>query len=151
MPGRFTLLRVAVHAGEPKTLGGAELVPQPEDFVKCFYHVNDDAVALCKNCNRGLCPSCAADMTNGTACLNRCEAQVAAVNEVIERNKTGYQKASGAYSRNALLYLILGVIMCLVGALTLPTGWVMLALGGAMLVGAALSWGTARSMARLGP
>lgn len=105
--------------------------------MKCFYHNEVDAVALCKNCSRGVCRACAADVTNGTACLDRCESQVAAMNEVFERNKTGYQKASGAYSRNAILYLVLGLIMCLIGALTLPSGLVMLALGAAMLMGAA--------------
>jgi hypothetical protein len=118
--------------------------------MKCYYHLETDAVATCKNCSRGLCPRCAADLRNGTACRDRCESEVQAVNDVIERSKTGYQKASGAYARNAFLYLMLGVIMAGVGALTLPTGWVLLALGAAMLVGAALSYNTARKMARPG-
>jgi hypothetical protein len=119
--------------------------------VKCYYHTGSDAVAVCKNCNRGVCPDCAANVVNGTACVNRCEAEVLAINEVVQRNKTGYQKASGAYARNAVLYLVLGLIMVGIGALTMPSGLVMLALGGAMLLGSLLSYGTSRKMARPGP
>jgi hypothetical protein len=119
--------------------------------VKCYYHDETDAVALCKNCSRGVCRGCAAEVINGTACLNRCETEVRALDEVIQRNKTGYQKASGAYARNAVVYLIMGLVMLGMGALTMPGGVVMLALGGAMLLGSFLSFGTARKMARPGP
>lgn len=119
--------------------------------MRCYYHTTQDAVALCKNCNRGVCPECAAAVTNGTACANRCEAEVLAMNEIIQRNKTGYQKASGAYARNAVLYLVMGLMIVGIGALTMPSGLVMLALGGAMLLGSLLSYGTSRKMARPGP
>ncbi len=116
--------------------------------MRCYYHAEIDAVALCKNCSRGLCRGCAADVTNGTACAKRCESEVLAINEVLQRNKTGYQKASGAYARNAVLYLILGLIMIGIGAMTMPSGVVMLALGGAMLLGSLFNYGTSRKMAR---
>jgi hypothetical protein len=108
-----------------------------------------DKKHVTRNVNRH--PRCAADVPNGTACRERCESEVATINEVHERNKTGYQKASGAYARTSLVYLMMGVIMTGVGALTLPTGLVILALGVAMLVAAAFSYSTARKMARPGP
>ena len=119
--------------------------------MRCYYHQTVDAVALCKNCLRGLCSLCAADLANGTACVNRCEAQVTALNEVIERNKTGYEKAGGAYARNAILYGLLGVAMCAIGAFTLPAGYLMMALGAVMFVGAAFSYTTSKKMRRVGP
>lgn len=119
--------------------------------MKCFYHNHFDAVALCKNCNRGVCTGCAIDVTNGTACRDRCEAQVAAVNEIIERGKTGYQKTSDAYMRNAILYGLLGAVMCLVGALTWPTGIIMLGLGVVMLIGAMFSYSSSRKIRQVGP
>jgi len=73
------------------------------------------------------------------------------MNDIVQRNKTGYQKASGAYARNAVLYLIMGLIMIGIGALTMPSGVVMLALGGAMLLGSLFSYGTSRKMARPEP
>lgn len=99
--------------------------------MNCFYHHDASSVAICKNCQRGLCPACAADVVNGTACRDRCEAQVWAINEVIERNKTGYQKASAAYARNAILYALLG--------------------GAMVLIGAAFSYSSSRKMRQVGP
>jgi hypothetical protein len=54
--------------------------------VKCYYHTGSDAVAVCKNCHRGVCADCAADIINGTACVHRCEAEVLAINDVVPRN-----------------------------------------------------------------
>ena len=65
--------------------------------MRCFYHQDADAVATCKNCGRGLCAGCAVDVGNGLACPSRCEEEVRALNRVIARNKTAYQKTSGAY------------------------------------------------------
>ena len=78
--------------------------------MKCFYHNAVDAVGVCKNCNRGICLECAAELSNGIACKNRCEIEVEVVNQLINRNKTAYQKTSSAYSRNALIYLLLGIL-----------------------------------------
>jgi hypothetical protein len=85
--------------------------------VKCFYHHQNDAIALCKSCSRALCIECAADVHPGTACLNRCEQDVAAVNIVIERSRTAYQKTGTAYRRNAVAILMAGVAFLSVGVL----------------------------------
>ena len=44
--------------------------------MKCFNHLNDDAVGLCKHCRKGLCPECATDLDHGLACKNRHEEAV---------------------------------------------------------------------------
>ena len=44
--------------------------------MKCFYHHEQDTVAVCKSCQRGLCPDCAADVGNGVACRGRCVGSV---------------------------------------------------------------------------
>ena len=54
--------------------------------VKCFYHRERDAIGSCKACNKGLCPSCAVDVSNGLACRDQCEEQVRSVNQLIDRN-----------------------------------------------------------------
>lgn len=41
--------------------------------MKCFYHLDRDAVGICKSCQRALCPECAADIGKGIACAGRCE------------------------------------------------------------------------------
>ena len=40
----------------------------------------------CKSCGKGLCPDCAADLGKGLACRGRCEADVTAVIELVDRN-----------------------------------------------------------------
>lgn len=44
--------------------------------MKCFYHPETEAVGLCKNCQRGLCPQCLTEYKHGLACKGRCEAVV---------------------------------------------------------------------------
>jgi len=115
--------------------------------MNCFYHASDrSAVAICTNCGRGLCTDCAAEIPNGTACVNRCETEARAIKEVIERSKTGYQKAASVHSRNAVLYLLMAVASIGVGLLTLPGGWVMVALGVVFVVGASFSYSTSRKL-----
>jgi len=42
------------------------------DTMKCFYHAQDDAVAQCAHCQKGLCPDCSFDFgTDGIYCY-RC-------------------------------------------------------------------------------
>lgn len=40
--------------------------------MKCFYHTDRDAVALCRNCYRGLCRDCFADSDEGMVCKDGC-------------------------------------------------------------------------------
>jgi hypothetical protein len=54
--------------------------------MKCFYHVQADAVGTCKHCHRGVCRDCAAERDGGLACRGHCEAQVDQVSALIQRN-----------------------------------------------------------------
>jgi len=53
--------------------------------MNCFYHPTIVAVGICKSCSKGLCPVCAADLGKGLACKGRCEEDVKAVTELIDR------------------------------------------------------------------
>ena len=54
--------------------------------MKCFYHHMTDAVGICKNCNRGVCPPCAAEIADGLACRGVCETEAAAVSKLVRLN-----------------------------------------------------------------
>jgi hypothetical protein len=54
--------------------------------MECFYHEGIAAVAICKNCCKGMCRACASDVGNGVACRDRCEKRALAVNNLVNRN-----------------------------------------------------------------
>jgi hypothetical protein len=77
--------------------------------LKCFYHHDADAVALCKNCARGLCPQCAAEVLDGLACRGKCEQAAGALAQLVKRNSQISPKASGQYILTGWFYVLLGV------------------------------------------
>jgi hypothetical protein len=81
--------------------------------MKCYKHHELDAVGVCKNCNKGLCPECTADVDNGIACKNSCEQAVKDLNEAILRGKSIYKKTSATYYRLAAFYFLLGIFLIL--------------------------------------
>jgi len=113
--------------------------------MRCFHHRDRDAVAACKSCGRGLCPECAIDVGNGLACPGACEAEVRALNLVIERNKTAYEKTSAAYLKMAVFYVALAAV-CLLGALVDWRGfsWVLYPAAAVFLVSAYVHFSTSR-------
>jgi len=118
----------------------------------CFYHDSIDAIAVCKNCSRGLCRECATEFPNGIACKGRCENEVNAINQIINRNKTSYKKTSAAYTRNALTYLMMGIVFGVWGAAEVGArpmlGMPMLVLGVICLVAAVLNYSTGQRFLR---
>lgn len=83
--------------------------------MKCYYHPAAEAVALCKSCSRALCHECCADVPPGSACKGRCEEDVEALNLVIQRSKTAYQKTGSAYRRQAYWTLAMGLVFIVLG------------------------------------
>jgi hypothetical protein len=83
--------------------------------MRCFYHRDVDAVGTCKNCARGLCPACAAEVPEGLACRQRCEEAVVMLSALIARNRRLSPRASGQY-------LGLGVFLVLIGLATAYAG-----------------------------
>ena len=70
--------------------------------MKCYYHQTVDAVALCKSCSRALCAECISEVGLSCSCRNRCEADVATLNDLVQRGRSAYQKASANQFRSAL-------------------------------------------------
>ncbi|HTH46464.1 MAG TPA: hypothetical protein VMB21_03035 [Candidatus Limnocylindria bacterium] len=90
--------------------------------MKCFYHQTVDAVALCKSCNRALCPGCIAEVGLSCSCRNRCEADVATHNDLLERGRTAYQKTSATYLRSGVFMMVIGNAFVIVGIHLLVRG-----------------------------
>tara|TARA_R110002050_G_scaffold300599_1_gene470723 strand:+ start:2971 stop:3357 length:387 start_codon:yes stop_codon:yes gene_type:complete len=120
------------------------VVLKKKNPMKCFNHAEIDAVAICKNCNKGLCKDCLTEVENGIACTATCVEEVNQVNSLINRNKQSYNTASGAYMRNAYIYGGMGIIFIIFGLQTEGlTGFLSL-MGLLFLVGAGFSINSAK-------
>lgn len=118
--------------------------------MKCYYHLEKDAVALCNSCNRALCHDCAVDVHPGTACKNRCEKDVQATNILTERSKSVFQKAGKTHRGYAMFSLLIGIIFTGIGSIPLfidisPVLFLVAILGLVFLLGAYSSYRSARS------
>lgn len=78
--------------------------------MNCFNHVTTPAVAICKNCNKGLCPDCLTEIKNGIACTATCIGEVKSINELIERNKNLSKRAVSTYNRTVFIYGSMGLL-----------------------------------------
>jgi hypothetical protein len=90
--------------------------------MKCFNHSTVDAVALCKSCSRALCRDCIAEVGLSCSCRNRCETDVATLNDLVERGRTAYQKTSATYFRSGIFTCLMGAVFALLGAAGLMSG-----------------------------
>lgn len=90
--------------------------------MRCFYHASAEAVAICKNCHRGLCPECAAEVPNGLACRGRCEPEALALDGIIQRSKTTYARAGTLVGGASVAYFAFGGVFTIWGLLNLEGG-----------------------------
>ena len=51
--------------------------------MKCYVHRSDDAVGLCKTCQKGLCEKCAVDLGHALVCRGACETEAALIHAQI--------------------------------------------------------------------
>ncbi|MEK6299337.1 MAG: hypothetical protein AABO41_01325 [Acidobacteriota bacterium] len=79
--------------------------------MKCFNHETSEAVAVCKNCGKALCHACSAEVGRVIACAKNCEQDVRALNDLIARNRSASQKTSGAYYKNAVVFVLLALVL----------------------------------------
>ena len=86
--------------------------------MKCFYHPQTDAVAICKNCSKGLCLECVADVGNGVACKGKCEPEVQAFNEMIQRGERAKNILGGYYKMWAAIFALAGLTMLTISLLS---------------------------------
>ena len=75
--------------------------------MKCFNHHENEAVAICKNCQKALCDGCATDVGNGIACRNSCEQRVLALNALQRKGENALKRSSRSmYGLAAFLFLM---------------------------------------------
>ena len=124
--------------------------------MRCAYHPDTEAIGICKNCCKGLCPACAADLGNGIACQARCESEVQAASQLMQKSKTVLRKSSQIYvglsvGLGALALILLALVSLFSGSDEAPMRYF---LGGAAIVllgGCVLLYRWARKLDRPEP
>ena len=95
------------------------VIPNSKKLImNCFNHPETKAVGLCKHCNKGLCPECLTDLSDGIACKNKHESQVETLNALISRNEKISKMAPKNIWIMPAFYLFLGVIFIGLGLIT---------------------------------
>jgi len=87
--------------------------------MKCYYHIDRDAVATCGACSRGLCMECGVDLTRGLACKGPCEQELRRLLDLRDfsfsqphRSDQILRSSAGVQVRSAIFLLATGAIMC---------------------------------------
>lgn len=95
-----------------------------ENSVRCFRHQDREAVGICKHCQRGLCPACAALVEDVLACRDLHEDEVASLNRVAATDMIQAARVPSGYLRNAIFYAFVGAIFAALGVSQLRfLGW----------------------------
>ncbi|RJP54039.1 MAG: hypothetical protein C4586_00470 [Anaerolineaceae bacterium] len=78
--------------------------------MNCFYHPIAPATGLCKYCQRGLCPECAAVVDDVLACKGRHENEVRSLEQLTARTLFQSKRVVSGYIRNAIFYGLVGTV-----------------------------------------
>lgn len=114
--------------------------------MRCYYHRDVDAVATCRNCCRGLCEGCAAEVNKVSACRGRCEDDVASVQRLLGLSDQAFTTA-GRQLRIAAFICLLFAALFVFLAQRMPYAsvtWLLLPAALVLLIGAALLVVTAK-------
>ncbi len=90
--------------------------------MKCFYHPEKDAIAICKNCFKAICEDCITEVQNGAACKNsadNCVTEVERLDRFLERSKIMAERTSFAFSRSMIFTGVLGLFFFLIGSVSI--------------------------------
>lgn len=92
--------------------------------MKCFNHIKEEAVGVCKHCSKSLCPDCLTDLDFGIACKNTHEAEVKEINRIINISSKLYENPNLVSGNNAnmafmkyakIAYFLLGLVFIVTG------------------------------------
>lgn len=72
--------------------------------MECFYHPDVAAAGVCKNCQRGICRDCIAEVADAISCTGRCESQAAGMGKM-------WRLGPKTYGGTAAYMLAFGVIL----------------------------------------
>ncbi|UXY17263.1 hypothetical protein N8I74_09715 [Chitiniphilus purpureus] len=78
--------------------------------MNCFNHPEKHAVGICKACQRGLCPDCAADLGHGLACKERHEQEVSALHSIVDQSRRIHSVTPRTRNAAPFFYGFMGLV-----------------------------------------
>jgi len=87
--------------------------------MRCFFHGDVEAVAICKACHRAICHDCCAEVGSSVACRNRCETDVQTLDALQRRGTVSFKVLPRLYFGMGLLFGIFGLFFLCEGLLSL--------------------------------
>ena len=88
----------------------------------CYAHRDRQAVAVCKNCHRGICQDCAIPDEHGFACSEECHQEILASNDMAETSRMLIASQRGQTPVTTIMLLVLGLASLVWGLLYLIGG-----------------------------
>ena len=118
--------------------------------MKCFNHNDQDAVGVCKHCQKGICMNCCTLVNGSVSCIGDCEDEVASINYIMEKSKGVYKNLDKQWGPATVTNLFGGLLFLAFGIYIFKTGnfssYLLIGLGIVMIIGGALSVSQARRM-----
>lgn len=87
--------------------------------MRCFNHIEQNAIGVCAACYKGLCVECLTDLGYGLACKNNHEQRVKDLNFIISKNIQIYNAAPRSTKMTPLLYAFMGIMFLCYGVFVL--------------------------------
>lgn len=85
--------------------------------MRCFNHRDTTAIGNCRQCGKGLCPSCVADLGHGLACRGVHESAVEDIDALRARNRRNSRVARHVMSVFPAFLAVIGLVYILFGIL----------------------------------
>jgi len=112
--------------------------------MKCYNHPTNDAIAICKYCNKGLCRECTVDTGSGISCRGVCEDELAIINTMIQQNKSARANVSKTLSQSSLWIALIGIAFIVSSFFLTQTMGFLLIMGLLFLIGAGVNFAASR-------
>ncbi len=84
--------------------------------MNCFTHQDTPAVAICRNCGKGLCGACALDSPAGVSCGGECAQWAEVLHLSVRRYKGAARQQSRSTWMSVFLFGGVGIVMLMIVA-----------------------------------
>lgn len=90
--------------------------------MRCFEHIENESIAVCAGCNKGVCQKCFTVIKNKSCCgADTCKEDIEILYAIISRNEEAVGVSNNILKNGGLFNGILGIIFIITGLYTANT------------------------------